>query len=643
MKKIMKWAFIVGGIFFVLIVVVFLVVPMFVDIQKYKPVIEKKVEEATGRSFKIGGNLQLSLFPWVGLVFSDLHLGNPPGFEEPDFIRVKFFEARVRLFPLFFKDIQVERFVLEGPRIVLERGNNGRGNWEGIGKLSEEVPSQPPKKKEKLPESRTPEGFPIKAIDISEFAITGGNVIWLDHSKGERREISDVTLRLRDVSLDRPIHLAFSARLDDRPLSLEGKVGPLGKDPGKGAILLDLAVNVMKKLDISLKGRVVDPVTRPRFDLALKVSPFSPRRLAAALKQTFPITTADPEALSLVAFKAHLKGDLQDISVLDGVMVLDESKAGFSIRIKDFSKPDVTFDLKLDRIDIDRYLPLPSEDYPGDEKKKIARTTPGQKKTDYTPLHTLILDGSIRVEDFKVYGATIQGIYLKAVGKNGQFRLDPLTLNLYQGDISAKGSLDVRQDIPRINVQLHAKGIRVGPLLKDILKKDFLEGILKAEVALHINGDDAESIKRTLNGRGEFFFKEGTIVGIDLAGMIRNIKAAFASPEKKGQKPRTDFTELHSSFVITDGVVNTPNTSLISPFFQIAAAGTANLVEETLDFRLEPKFVTAPEELKNNAKYSELEVPVLVTGAFSSPRFRPDLKGILKKRLERELLKMRKE
>jgi len=55
-----------------------LVIPMFIDVQSYKPEIEKEVTKATGRPFKIGGDLRLSLFPWAGLAFSDLHLGNPP-------------------------------------------------------------------------------------------------------------------------------------------------------------------------------------------------------------------------------------------------------------------------------------------------------------------------------------------------------------------------------------------------------------------------------------------------------------------------------------------------------------------------------------------------------------------------------------
>jgi AsmA protein len=61
---------------------------------------------------------------------------------------------------------------------------------------------------------------------------------------------------------------------------------------------------------------------------------------------------------------------------------------------------------------------------------------------------------------------------------------------------------------------------------------------------------------------------------------------------------------------------------LKSPLIRVIAAGDANLVEETLDFRVE----------------SGLMVPVLVSGTFSKPKFTPDLAGMAKKQLEETIL-----
>jgi AsmA protein len=633
MNKAIKWIIIVGGGLVALVIIALLIVPSFVDLQSYKPRIEKMVSEATGRPFSIGGDIDLSLFPWVGFSSSDIHLGNPPGFEEKDFASLKSVEVRVKLLPLISKDIQVKRFILEGPRIALERSKIGRTNWEDLGKKSVEAAPKP--EKEKAPGGGDGEGLPIAGLAVGEFAVTKGSLLWIDHSKGERKEVSDLNLTLKDVSLDRPIQLVLSAILDGQPVELKGNVGPLGKEPGKGTMPVDLSIKALKELEVGLKGKLVDPATNQQFDLVLQVSPFSPRKLMSALGQDFPVKTADPNVLNKVALKAQLKGNPKNVSIADGKLQLDESNLAFSMKAKDFSRPDLAFDLNLDKIDLDRYFPPAGEKKTGVEKEGKKPSTAERKKTDYTPLRKLVLDGKIRVGTLKAHGAKVQDIYLKVSAKDGLINLDPLTLKLYQGNVSSKGALDVRRDVPKSNMALQAKGIQVSPLLKDVLKKDFLEGTVKANMNIAMAGDDPEKIKNTLNGKGDFLFNDGAVVGIDLAGMVRNAKAAFGLAERGGEKPRTDFSELYSPFTITKGVVDTRQTKLTSPLLRVLAAGKANLVRESLDFRVEPKFVGTVKGQGDTKQRGGVTVPVLVTGTFSSPKFRPDLEGMLKGTLEK--------
>jgi len=108
--------------------------------------------------------------------------------------------------------------------------------------------------------------------------------------------------------------------------------------------------------------------------------------------------------------------------------------------------------------------------------------------------------------------------------------------------------------------------------------------------------------------------------------------------EKSAQRPRTDFSELNAPFSIKQGNVHTPQTSLKSPLIRVIAAGDANLVKETLDFRVEPKVVGTIKGQGDTEQRSGLMVPVLVTGTFSNPRFAPDLAGMAKKQLEETIL-----
>ena len=633
MKKVAKWIAIVLGGIIVLVLVALLIIPRFVDLQKYKPQIEEQVAKSTGRPFSIGGDLELSLFPWAGVALSDLHLGNPPGFREKDFVAIKSLDVRVKLLPLIFKDIQVKRFVIEGPRIVLEKSKEGRGNWEGLGKPPEKV--EPQKEKVGAPGEKGQGELPIKGLAVGEFAVTQGSALWIDHGTGERREISDLTFRLSDVSLDSPIRLTLSAKMDGKPLSVTGTVGPLGKEPGKGTMPLDITLSALNELKVALKGHVTDAANSQNFDLSLEISTFSPRKLMTALDREFPVATSDPKALDKVALKVKLKGNPTHVAVSDGSLDLDQSKITFSARAKDFSKPDLQFKMNLDEIDLDRYLPPPEEKKPVDVKEKAPPQE--KKKADYSPLRKPVLDGEIRIGKLKIKGARLEDVQLQVRAKNGLYTLDPFAFKAYQGDLTSKTTFDVSQDTPKTRLDLDGKNFMVQPLLKDVVGKDFLAGTTQAKIALRMEGDDPDRIKRTLNGQGQFLFQNGAIVGIDIPGMVRNVTASFGLGEKSGEKPRTDFSELDTPFTITNGLVETTKTRLASPLLRLLASGNANLVSEILDFRVEPTFVGTLKGQGDAKERSGITVPVLVSGTFSSPKFRPDMKAILDKELKQGL------
>ena len=631
MKSFFKWGAIIVGGLAVIIIAALLIIPMFVDVQKYKPVLENKVVEATGRPFSVGDDLKLSLFPWAGVSFSNLQLGNPAGFSEKEFLNVKSFEVRVKLLPLISKEIEIKRFVMDEPRIVLVKNKNGRGNWE-----------QPKQQKEAAAKKPAPGdspagmgGLPISALTVGNFSIKNGSALWIDHTTNTRKEVKDISLILKDVSLDRPVQLKFSAELDKKPLTLEGTVGPVGSGFEKGVIPLDLSLKAFKLLALHLKGNLENPATTPGVDLDITVDKFSPRELVAALGQDFPIETTDPKALSSVDLKAHIKADANRASVSNGVMNLDQSQLNFSATAAQFTLPNLKFDLNLDKINLDRYMP-PKSDQPSAEKAP-APAKGQKKKTDYTPLRRLILDGLIKIGQLTVSKANVQDVHLQVKAKNGIFNLDPMKLNMYQGNANGKALLNVVKDIPTSSLNLKINNVQAEPLLKDMLEKEILQGSTNADINLSMSGDEPERIKRTLNGKGYLKFNDGAIIGIDLAAMVRNVGSAFGLAKKGNERPKTDFTELDIPYSIKNGAVNTPQSNLKSPFIRIIAAGTADLVKETLDFRVEPKAIASIKGQGAETQQGGIMVPVVVSGTFSSPKFRPDLSAAAKQKIEKQI------
>jgi len=64
--KALKWLLIVGGSLVVLLIAALLLIPLFVDVDKYKPEIEKQVSSAVGRPFAIKARSSCPSFPGRG-------------------------------------------------------------------------------------------------------------------------------------------------------------------------------------------------------------------------------------------------------------------------------------------------------------------------------------------------------------------------------------------------------------------------------------------------------------------------------------------------------------------------------------------------------------------------------------------------
>lgn len=649
MKKFFKWFGIIVGAIVVLMVLAILIVPRFVDIQKYKPAIEKKVEAATGRSFVLGGDLELSLFPWTGVALKDVSLGNPEGFETESFAKFSEFEVRMKLMPLISGDVEVKHVVLKGLKLVLEKNQDGKANWEfsTAGEAGDATP--PVQETPSEPRADEPGGeLPIKSLAVGEISITDGSILYIDRQNDVRKQLSDVNFRIENISFDTPVEMSLSGKLDDKPFSLAGNVGPVGKKPGEGDINLELTAKAFDKLTLQIKGTVTDPAKAPAYRMHVSLEPFSPKRLIKEMAPETELPFSDPAVMEKLGLEVDIAGDTAQVALTNGSLVLDDTTTTFEATAKEFSKPNIAWQVHMDRLDLDRYLP---ESEPGDETgEKAGGSGAGGSgeggggsaeagetaEIDYAPLRTLVLDGSLEVDELKAGGGSFRDIVAKVSGSGGKIRIDPVSMNLYEGTLKVKSSVDVTGKKPKSAVDLDLDGIQIEPLLKDFLDKDFITGTTLAKISLSMTGDAPDQIKKTLNGKGTLQFKDGKIRNVNILGMIQNLQAAFGSGTSTAAQ-ETPFSEFQSQFAITNGVVNTTGTTLSSPVLRAEVTGSADLVKERLDFRLNPTYINPKNQREAGLSVSGTQVPVLISGTFSDPKFKPDLETAAKKVVKEKL------
>jgi AsmA protein len=392
-----------------------------------------------------------------------------------------------------------------------------------------------------------------------------------------------------------------------------------------------------------LKGHITNPKKDPSFQLNMDIPPFSARQLIAALNLSSVYTPSDPNTLKQLSLKTHIQGNTKSVSISKGQLVVDETHIQFDVSAKDFNRPNILFDTKIDQIDLDRYLPAKAQKTKATSKADSSKAspkaavTPKKKKTDYRPLRRLVLKGKLKANRLKVNNAKLSDMDMRVSAQNGVIRIDPLDLKLYEGTVSAKVDLNVKGQTPRCRVKLNSDRVQVGPLLRDIIDKDVLEGASTADIVLSTAGDHPVAIKKNLNGSGTLLLKNGAIKGIDLVGMVRNVKSAFNLERIGEAEESTQFTELNAPFNIKSGIVTTTNTTLTSPAANVIVTGNADINTETLDLRIEPKVVYVRKK-KDKEKTTELQIPILVSGTFSNPVFMPDLAGIARQQLEERVL-----
>ncbi len=659
MSKPVKYFLIIAASFVVFVVAAAVMVTALVDVERLKPKIEQLVTEKTGYPLTLGGEINLSFFPWIGLSFTDLQLDNPKGFADKIFVRIDSFEARLKVLPLLSRKVEISSFVVNQPEIFLEKRADGIWNWQ---KLTERkaVPKIADQEKAAIPESgenktvtaeksEEQTGFTFQSLNVDECTITDGRVRINDLQTKQQHEVADFTLQLVDVSFDKPVKLAMQARLDGKPLSLDGTVGPFGPDPGAGKINVDLAFKIIEALNVRASGYVADIAAQKTFNLAFDVKPFSLKKLYSNLGLSFPLRSNDPKVFDKVAVQAAVVGDPDHITVSDANIVLDDSTVKLDLRVKDFSRPDLTFALAVDSINLDRYLPSGAAEStptpgPGKTEVKPEPPLPGKvsseqvekKKTDkYAPLRKLVLNGTVKVAKLKIHGGTVNNIAVNVAGQKGLLAIRSLAMDLYGGNVAGTGKLNVQKSIPVSTLKVALENVQVGPMLQDFAQKNIIEGMLKAEVDLNLQGDSGEQIKRSLTGQGDLLFQDGALIGLDLAQMARTIKSGFTL-EQQGERPKTDFAELHVPFSITRGLVTTPATTLRSPFLRVALTGDANLVSEALDMEMKPTIVGTIKGQGDEKKRSGLTIPVLIGGTFKAPQFRPDLEALVKDKMPSE-------
>lgn len=360
--------------------------------------------------------------------------------------------------------------------------------------------------------------------------------------------------------------------------------------------------------ETTLKGKLASPLSANLEKLTFDVP-----ALAGELDVAHPQMPMKRVALPL---KASVRADLTAHSAsVQADTRFDESHIAAKANITRFAPLALNFDLDIDKLNVDKYLPPGSAPAPGKDAGKGADTP-----VDFSAIEALDASGVVRIGQLQVSNIKASNVRLDIKAANGRLEVAPLAANLYEGSLS--GALSVNAGSHQIALKQTLNQVNINPLMKDALDKDALEG--RGNVALDVTtaGTTVAAMKKGLAGTASLKLRDGAIKGINLAKKFRETKALFGgrqdSVQQANQAEKTDFSELSASFHIARGVAHNEDLEMKSPFVRLGGAGDIDIGNEQIDYLAKASVVAtaAGQGGKELEHLKGLTVPVRLAGPF---------------------------
>lgn len=215
MNKTLKWI----AIAIVAVIVILLVLPFLIPVNKFRPTIEEQASAALGRKVQVG-DLSLSLIRG-SLGIDNLSISDDPKYNSGPFLTAQSVRVGVELLPLIFhQQVNVTEIVIEKPQVMMLKDPSGKWNFSSIGG---NAPAEPKKAEPSSPSGNAAQSLSIEKIELKDGQITLGNT-----NSRKRSVYAPVNLTASDVSMTSPVQVDFSMGLPGGgTMKINGKVGPV--------------------------------------------------------------------------------------------------------------------------------------------------------------------------------------------------------------------------------------------------------------------------------------------------------------------------------------------------------------------------------------------------------------------------------
>lgn len=563
--------------------------------------VEYVVKVQTGRTFHIGGDLDVDLGRVTRIRADALEFGNADWSKAPNMASADRAEVSVEVFPLVFRrEARIPEIRLDKPRVRLETGPDGKGNWVfGDGGDSRLV--------------------------FRRLWIEDGKLVFLDP-----RNKTDIDLQVDSVedprTADAPeVAVKGTGRWSGNPFALTGQVAsPLALRDTEKPYRIDLRATA-GRTRAHARGTLLDPFRLRDFDLRLMLA-------GQDLEDLFPLIGIATPPTPPYRLDGRFTRDA-DTWHYDGFtgVVGDSDLSGSAAVTVGRERPLLKANLVSKRLDFDdlagfvgappetggKEASNPEHNAESAELAADARLLP-DTPYDLTKLRAMDADVRWKAQRINAPGLPIDDMDAHLLLDAGLLRLEPLNFGVASGDIRSTIRMDAREDLIRTRANISARRLDLSKLFPNVaLTRDAI-GRIGGDVVITGTGNSIAQILGSADGDIALGMGQGRISNLlmELAGLDIAEALKFLVTKDRTVPIRCAFGD----FAVKDGLMQTRALAFDSSDTIIVGKGTINLKNEALDLELRPR--------PKDRSILALRSPLVVGGTFKDPSFRPDFKRL---------------
>lgn len=683
MKKL--FLFLAGLVVAVIIAITALV--LLVNPNQFKPLIIKQAKQQTGLDLVIDGDISWQFFPSLGFELGKTELKNPQGFSEPNLFKVETVGIDISVMPLLSHKLEIGNVTLDGAEFYLETLKDGRKNIDALTKAQDAQTNTQTSEQSsdaKAPASTDTNAEPTESkqawtIELAGVTINNAMLDINDKQAGSHTKLYDLALNLSEFAFDTWTNANFAAKgqINQQSFAAQGEAGfklspgfrqyelrnihldasyqdPSNQIDSAKFELESFAFDQANALNYSIKGKAADMT----LDLSGQGSVEVDSDMTLAQLKSLSLTgkvegESLPQSPLNIDMASNIRFDLKQnqLSVELEKLAANDTELDGQANVTLGDIPKIRFDLHSANIDVDALL--------GSGKETASQTTTqtqanqskattstasnasAPQEPDLSALKTLDLQGAITIDKFKASGAKLQNVVAKFAVSKGIAKLDSFSANLYQGSVNASATLNANNSPATYSVSKQVKGVQIQPLLVDVADNDILEGTGNITANLKGKGLLANEIQKNLEGKVDIAFNDGAVHGINVAQMIRKnyAKIKGKSIDDKEGVQKTDFSSVTTTLNLAQGVVSTNNLSMQSPLLRIHGEGSANTLNQTLDFLIDTSIVGTLEGQggKDIDDLKDITIPINISGPWAKPKYKLVFDDVLKQKANKEI------